>query len=121
MIDPQVASVQAELALVHAQLMNNHYEILDPLPSSDQQLQQLHLSSHHPTNIPMTLRPAFYDNFSATSNIISIRSFPTGFDVAAAASSSPNLETLRFSPREEEEDDDEESIPAAFATDFLRR
>ncbi|KAI4319675.1 hypothetical protein MLD38_033248 [Melastoma candidum] len=116
----QVAAVKAELALVQAQLMNNHYAAV---PGSDQQHHQqpqFHLSSHRHPNAPTTLQPAYSNNSSTTSNIINMGSFAPGFDIPAA-SSSHNLENLRFSPRKEEEEEEENQIPPAFAADFLRR
>ncbi|KAI4341181.1 hypothetical protein MLD38_025937 [Melastoma candidum] len=118
-LQQQVAAVRTELALVQAQLMNNHYAAV---PGSAQQHhhQQLHPSSHRHLNTPITMQPAYSNNSSATSNIINMGSFAPGFDVPAAASSSHNLESLHFSPRDKEEEESESRIPSAFAADFRR-
>ncbi|GLT75805.1 hypothetical protein SLA2020_475020 [Shorea laevis] len=115
-LQQQVASLQAELAVVQNQLMNSRLAMANALTS--QQLQQQHQQQM------AVLQPAYSNNSSASNDILNMSNFTSSFDfVADTAPSSQSLEPLPLSrPAQEEEDDEEESrIPGIFADETLNR
>ncbi|XP_057998444.1 LOB domain-containing protein 20-like isoform X2 [Hevea brasiliensis] len=101
-LQQQVASLQAELAMVQTQLINSRFEMANVLQNSQQQ-QQLHHYQH--------LQPAYSNNSSACTNLINMSSFTSNFDlVTDTAPSSHSLEPLQHSrPSHDGEDDEEQS------------
>lgn len=68
----QVASLQAELAMVQSQLMNSRYASANALHHHGPEVQPLPLQSHHQSmSVPMIQQPAYSNNSSAsTTNLI---------------------------------------------------
>jgi hypothetical protein len=115
-----VASLQAELAMVQTQLINNRFAFANAFQNS-QQTQQHQQQQHQ--NIAV-LQPAYSNNSSASNNLISMSGFTSNFDlVANTTPSSHSLEPLQLSqPSHDEEEDEEESrIPHVFGNEILHR
>ncbi|CAL1356650.1 unnamed protein product [Linum trigynum] len=120
-LQQQVASLQAELAMVQNQLINSRYAMANVLhhnnSSQHQQEQQQQQVAF--------LQPAYSNNSSASTNLLNLSSFTTttsNFDLvpepaAAAAVGGGGLEPLHITlPSQNDEDDEEEShiIPGCF-------
>ncbi|XP_030927186.1 LOB domain-containing protein 20 [Quercus lobata] len=113
-LQQQVASLQAELAMVQTQLINSRFAFANSLQNSQQQQRQ---------NIAV-LQPAYSNNSSASNNLISMSAFTSNFDIVAETAPSPHsLEPLQLSrPSQDEEEDEEEShIPHVFGNEILHR
>ncbi|EOY10507.1 hypothetical protein QUC31_009961 [Theobroma cacao] len=110
-LQQQVASLQAELAMVQNQLINSRFAMANALQSSQQQQQQ------QQQHIGL-LQPAYSNNSSASNSLIHMSNFTSSFDlVAETAPSSQSLDRLDqlSRPCHDDEDDEEESrIPAIF-------
>lgn len=96
-LQQQVASLQAELSIVHAQLMNSRLAVANAFQSSQQQQQ----------HIPV-LQPAYSNNSSVSNNIVNLSTFPSNFDFTDATPSSRSFEPLQISQQSHAEDGDEE-------------
>ncbi|XP_022747394.1 LOB domain-containing protein 20-like [Durio zibethinus] len=115
-LQQQVASLQAELAMVQNQLINSRFVMANALQSSQQQQQQ---QQHHEQHIAL-LQPSYSNNSSASNNLINISNFTHNFDLVAettAPNSSQSMDRLQLSrPCHDDEDDEQDSqIPAIFA------
>ena len=111
----QVASLQAELAMVQTQLINSRFAFANSLQNSQQQQQRQNIA---------VLQPAYSNNSSASNNLISMSAFTSNFDIVAETAPSPHsLEPLQLSrPSQDEEEDEEEShIPHVFGNEILHR
>ncbi|KAA8516896.1 hypothetical protein F0562_017286 [Nyssa sinensis] len=111
-LQQQVASLQAELAVVQTQLINSRFTVANAFQSSHEQQQQ-HIAA---------LQPAYSNNSSASNSLVNLSSFNSSFDIAAeTAPSSHSFEPLQLSrPTHDEEEDEEESRnPIAFANQML--
>ncbi|XP_030526050.2 LOW QUALITY PROTEIN: LOB domain-containing protein 20 [Rhodamnia argentea] len=128
-LQQQVATLQAELSLVHTQLMSSRYAVANAFQTPEMQQPQ----PPRPYLLPM-LQPEYSNNSSATSNnFINIGSFAgaSNFDIGAAASSH-TLEPLPqfpHPPRDEdegegeggeEEGEEESHVPAIFGDEIFR-
>lgn len=119
----QVASLQAELAMVQTQLINSRFAMANVLENSQQQQQQQQQLHHQHQQVSL-LQPAYSNNSSASTNLINMSNFTSNFElVTDTAPSSHSLEPLHLSrPSHDEEDDEEESrIPGIFADVILHR
>ncbi|XP_008244133.1 PREDICTED: LOB domain-containing protein 20 [Prunus mume] len=121
-LQQQVASLQAELAMVQTQLINSRFAFANALQISSQQRQQQQQQQQHEQqqNMALMLQPAYSNNSSASTNLINMCSFTSNFDLAAkTAPSSQSLDPLQLSrPSQDDEDDEEESqVPLMFAHD----
>ncbi|CAL9024358.1 unnamed protein product [Prunus brigantina] len=121
-LQQQVASLQAELAMVQTQLINSRFAFANALQISSQQRQQQQQQQQHEQqqNMALMLQPAYSNNSSASTNLINMCSFTSNFDLAAkTAPSSQSLDPLQLSrPSQDDEDDEEESqVPLMFAND----
>ncbi|CAJ1947850.1 unnamed protein product [Sphenostylis stenocarpa] len=106
-LQQQVASSEAELAMLQTQLMNSRFAYASALQTT--QLQQ-----------PAALQPAYSNNSCASTNLMNMRSYnnnPAGFDLAMdTAPSSNTLEPLQLTRLStyEEEDEEESRTRQAF-------
>ncbi|KMT11291.1 hypothetical protein BVRB_5g109750 [Beta vulgaris subsp. vulgaris] len=130
-LQQQVATMQAELAMVQSQVINSRLAMANVLQSSQHQ-QQLSCNNgfhevimhHHPHNHHIQ-QPAYSNTSSASNNILNMNTTTTtstattavyastynDFVVAAASTalSSHSLDLLRLSrPQQDDEEDDEE-------------
>ncbi|OMO67872.1 hypothetical protein CCACVL1_20245 [Corchorus capsularis] len=128
-LQQQVASLQAELAMVQNQLINSRFAMANALQTSQQQQQQQaqqqqqQHQQQHQQQIAL-LQPAYSNTSSASNNnLINISNFTSNFDLVAetTAPSSQSMDHLHLSrPCHDDEDDEEESrIPAIFANDII--
>ncbi|OAY44483.1 LOB domain-containing protein 20 [Manihot esculenta] len=111
-LQQQVASLQAELAMVQTQLINSRFIMANVLQNSQQ---QQHMAM---------LQPAYSNNSSASTNLIHMSSFTSNFDlVTDTAPSSHSLDPLQLSrPSLDEEDEEQESqIPGIFDGEGFHR
>ncbi|KAJ9179875.1 hypothetical protein P3X46_008189 [Hevea brasiliensis] len=118
-LQQQVASLQAELAMVQSQLINSRFAMANFLQNPQQQQQQ-----HQQQQQVAMLQPAYSNNSSASTNLIHMSSFTSNFDIVTdTAPSSHSLEPLQLSrPSHDEEDDEEESqIPGIFVDEILQQ
>ncbi|CAB4285877.1 unnamed protein product [Prunus armeniaca] len=122
-LQQQVASLQAELAMVQTQLINSRFAFANALQISSQQRQQQQQQQQQheqQQNMALMLQPAYSNNSSASTNLINMCSFTSNFDLAAdTAPSSQSLDPLQLSrPSQDDEDDEEDSqVPLMFAND----
>ncbi|XP_052186426.1 LOB domain-containing protein 20-like [Diospyros lotus] len=110
-LQQQVASLQAELAMVQNQLMNSRLAVANAMQSSQQQQQQM-----------TVLQPAFSNNSSASNTLVNMSNFNSSFDLTAeTAPSGHNFEPHQLSKRcQDDEDEEEESQNlVAFANQML--
>ncbi|KAI3413084.1 LOB domain-containing protein, partial [Psidium guajava] len=135
-LQQQVATLQAELSLVHTQLMSSRYAVANAFQTPKMQQPQ----PAHPYLLPIP-QPEYSNNSSATSNnFINIGSFAdaSNFGIGAAAAmeapaSSHTLEPLPQFPHpprdedeegegeeEEEEEEEESHVPAIFGDEIFR-
>ncbi|KAK9289748.1 hypothetical protein L1049_007907 [Liquidambar formosana] len=122
-LQQQVASLQAELAMVQTQLINSKFTVANALHSTPQQQQQQQQQQQLQQHIAV-LQPAYSNNSSTSNNLINMSSFTSSFDlIAETVPSSHNLEPLQLSrPSQDEEEDEEESQnPIVFATEIFHR
>ncbi|KAL5767818.1 hypothetical protein ACOSQ2_014601 [Xanthoceras sorbifolium] len=119
-LQQQVATLQAELAMVQTQLMNSRFAMANALQNSPQHLQQ----PQHPQHVAI-LQPAYSNSSSASTNFMNnMSNFPSSFDlVADTVPSSQSMEPLQMSqPAQDDEEDEEDSqIPVNFANQILHR
>ncbi|KDP39658.1 hypothetical protein JCGZ_02678 [Jatropha curcas] len=129
-LQQQVASLQAELAMVQTQLINSRFAMANVLQNSHhhhhQQQQQQQQHHHQHDQQVVMLQPAYSNNSSASTNFINVSSFPSNFDLVTAdtaPSSHSLLEPLQLShqPHEDEEDEEESRIPVIFPDEILHR
>ncbi|KAE8718708.1 LOB domain-containing protein 20 [Hibiscus syriacus] len=120
-LQQQVASLQAELAMVQSQLINSRFAMANALQNSQQQQQQ------HEQHITL-LQPAYSNNSSASNNLINISNFASNFEFVAetthtAPNSSQSMDHLHLSmPCHDDEDDEQDSrIPAMFVNQIIHR
>ncbi|KAL6335955.1 hypothetical protein AAG906_003580 [Vitis piasezkii] len=114
-LQQQVASLQAELAMVQAQLINSRFAVANAFQNSQQQQQQHQIA---------VLQPAYSNNSTASNNLINVGSFTSNFDIASeTAPSSHSLEPLQLSQPSQDEDEDEEESqnPVMFSNEILHR
>ncbi|KAK3198163.1 hypothetical protein Dsin_021578 [Dipteronia sinensis] len=126
-LQQQVASLQAEVAMVQSQVMNSRFAMANALQNShhqQQQLQQAGPQQHHVA----VLQPAYSNSSSASTNFINniTTSFPSNFDLVAdtVCPSSHSMEPLHQMSQlaQDDEDDEEDSrIPLDFANQILHR
>ncbi|KAL9323827.1 hypothetical protein ACSQ67_008684 [Phaseolus vulgaris] len=112
-LQQQVASMQAEVAMVQTQLMNSRFAYASALEST--QVQQPNMNA-------AALQPAYSNNSCASTNLMNLSSFnnnPAGFDLAMhTAPSSSTLEPLqltRLSKCEEDEEEEESRTQPGFS------
>ncbi|XP_027357201.1 LOB domain-containing protein 20 [Abrus precatorius] len=101
-LQQQVASLQAEVAMLQNQLMNNRFAYANALQST--QLQQPNINA-------TTMQPAYSNNSSASTNLMNMSNFNNnpGFNLAMdTAPSSHSLEPLQLSRLSQYEEEDEE-------------
>ncbi|KAI9185191.1 hypothetical protein LWI28_005146 [Acer negundo] len=126
-LQQQVASLQAEVAMVQSQVMNSRFAMANALQNSHHQQQQLQQAAPQQQHHIAVLQPAYSNSSSASTNFINniTTSFPSNFDlVADTVPSSHSMEPLHqmSQPAQDEEDDEEESrIPLNFANQILHR
>lgn len=106
----QVATLQAELAMLQTQLMNSRFAYASALQTT--QLQQPNMNAG-------ALQPAYSNNSCASTNLLNLSSFNnnTGFDLEMdTAPSSSSLEPLQLTrlPLCKEEDEEESKTQQAF-------
>ncbi|XVE62504.1 hypothetical protein DITRI_Ditri06bG0123000 [Diplodiscus trichospermus] len=123
-LQQQVASLQAELAMVQNQLINSRFAMANALQSSQQQQQQ---QQHHEQHFAL-LQPAYSNNSSASNNLINISNFTSNFDLVpetttTAPNSSQSMDHLQLSrPCHDDEDDEQDSrFPTIFANQIIHR
>ncbi|XVF56814.1 hypothetical protein PTKIN_Ptkin06aG0150500 [Pterospermum kingtungense] len=120
-LQQQVASLQAELAMVQNQLINSRFAMANALQSSQQQQQQQQEQQQHIA----LLQPAYSNNSSASNNLINISNFTSNFDLVpdtTAPNSSQSMDCLQplHRPCHDDEDDEQDSrIPAIFANQII--
>ncbi|KAE8725211.1 LOB domain-containing protein 20 [Hibiscus syriacus] len=127
-LQQQVASLQAELAMVQNQLINSRFAMANALQSSQQQQQQHnHHHQQHEQHMAL-LRPAYSNNSSASNNLINISNFVSNFELVAdtsttAPNSSQSMDHLQLSmPCHDDEDDEQDSrIPPIYANQIIHR
>ena len=117
----QVASLQAEVAMVQSQVMNSRFAMANALQNSHHQQQQLQQAAPPQQHHVAVLQPAYSNSSSASTNFINniTTSFPSNFDL-----SSHSMELLHqmSQPAQDDEDDEEDSrIPLDFANQILHR
>ncbi|XP_009366531.1 LOB domain-containing protein 20-like [Pyrus x bretschneideri] len=89
-LQQQVASLQAELAMVQTQLINSRFAFASALQITSQQQQH----EQQQQNMALMLQPAYSNNSSATTNLINMNSFTSNFDIEAAPSSESRVPLL---------------------------
>ncbi|KHN05749.1 LOB domain-containing protein 20 [Glycine soja] len=109
-LQQQVATLQAELAMLQTQLMNSRFAYASALQTT--QLQQPNMNAG-------ALQPAYSNNSCASTNLLNLSSFNnnTGFDLEMdTAPSSSSLEPLQLTrlPLCKEEDEEESKTQQAF-------
>ncbi|KAH7856271.1 hypothetical protein Vadar_034751 [Vaccinium darrowii] len=122
-LQQQVASLQAELAMVHTQLLNSRLAAANAFQST-QHYQHQHQQNH---NIAV-LQPAYSNNSSSSHHLLNTNTtsnFNSNFNLMSGetgAPSSHSYEPLPVArpPQGEEEDEDESRDPVAFAHQILR-
>ncbi|KAK8689051.1 hypothetical protein V6N13_087782 [Hibiscus sabdariffa] len=126
-LQQQVASLQAELAMVQNQLINSRFAMANALQSSPQQQQQQQHHQQHEQHISY-LQPAYSNNSSASNNLINISHYASNFELVAetttpAPNSSQSMDHLQLSmPCHDDEDDEQDSrIPPIFANQIIHR
>ncbi|KAE8668845.1 LOB domain-containing protein 20 [Hibiscus syriacus] len=122
-LQQQVASLQAELAMVQNQLINSRFAMANALQNS----QHHHQQQQHEQHIAL-LQPAYSNNSSASNNLINISNFASNFELVAettntAPISSQSMDHLHLSmPCHDDEDDEQDSrIPAMFVNQIIHR
>ncbi|OVA00894.1 hypothetical protein BVC80_9081g56 [Macleaya cordata] len=116
-LQQQVASLQAELSMVQAQLINSRLAVANALQTSQQQ-QQI-----------AVLQPAYSNNSSASNNLVNLTSsYPSNFDLTGETGASSRslinkpLQHSGPSVQDDEDEDEEESRhPVIFANQMLNR
>ncbi|XP_027158543.1 LOB domain-containing protein 20 [Coffea eugenioides] len=100
-LQQQVASLQAELAVVQTQLMNSRLAMANALRDS-QAIQQQKI---------VALQPAYSNTSAASNTLMNINSFNSNFDLVGEAAPSNSFDPVHLSqaPQEVEEEDEEES------------
>ncbi|CDP18379.1 unnamed protein product [Coffea canephora] len=100
-LQQQVASLQAELAVVQTQLMNSRLAMANALRDS-QVIQQQQI---------VALQPAYSNTSAASNTLMNINSFNSNFDLVGEAAPSNSFDPVHLSqaPEEVEEEDEEES------------
>ncbi|CAN1261966.1 LOB domain-containing protein 20 [Linum perenne] len=114
----QVASLQAELAMIQSQLINSRYAIANAFQNQNNQHQQ---EQHQVAMI----QPTYSNNSTASNNLINISSFTTSnFDLIPDAPPPPPpphsagiIDSIHLS----EDADQGNHIPCAFPHDILRQ
>ncbi|CAI0384861.1 unnamed protein product [Linum tenue] len=113
-LQQQVASLQAELAMVQNQLINSRYAMANVLHQQEQQQQQQQQQVAF-------LQPAYSNNSSASTNLLNLSSFTTttsNFDLVPEPAAAVGIEPLHITlpSQNNDEDDEEEShiIPGCF-------
>ncbi|KAL3537925.1 hypothetical protein ACH5RR_001291 [Cinchona calisaya] len=112
-LQQQVASLQAELAVVQTQLMNTRFALANALQDSQAVQQQI-----------ATLQPAYSNTSSASNNLINLNSFSPNFELAGEAAPSNSFDPILLSqvPQEaEEEDEDESQNPLEFTNQIFQQ
>ncbi|KAF6174754.1 hypothetical protein GIB67_031278 [Kingdonia uniflora] len=109
-LQQQVASLQAELSMVHAQLISSKLAVANALHNSQQQQQQ----------------QLAYSNSSASNNLVNLGGYPLNFDLTAETTpSSQSFKPLQLAMplQDEDEDEDEEDSrnPIIFTNQVLHR
>ncbi|TXG66395.1 hypothetical protein EZV62_007670 [Acer yangbiense] len=121
-LQQQVASLQAEVAMVQSQVMNSRFAMANALQNSHhQQQQQLQQAAPPQQHHVAVFQPAYSNSSSASTNFINniTTSFPSNFDL-----SSHSMEPIHqmSQPAQDDEDDEEDSrIPLDFANQILHR
>ncbi|XVF30734.1 hypothetical protein REPUB_Repub16aG0084000 [Reevesia pubescens] len=120
-LQQQVASLQAELAMVQNQLINSRFAMANALQSSQQNQQQ----QQHRQHIAM-LQPAYSNNSSASNNLINISNFASNFDLVAETTAPNSSQSMDHFPlsrpcHDDEEDEEDSQIPAIFANQIIHR
>ncbi|CAK9153023.1 unnamed protein product [Ilex paraguariensis] len=108
-LQQQVASLQAELAMVQNQLINSRFAVANAIQSSHQ---QQHLAMPQPA----------YSNASSASNCLI--NFNSSFDLAVAGENTPSSQRFEHlqlcGPTQDEEEDEQDSRnPVAFPNQIL--
>ncbi|GFY98041.1 LOB domain-containing protein 20 [Actinidia rufa] len=119
-LQQQVASLQAELAMVQTQLINSRLAVANAFQNTKQQQQQ---QQHQHQHIAV-LQPAYSNNSSTSNNqLINTTTFNPSFDLTAeTAPSSHSFEPPQLSRRpsqDGEEGEEESRDPVAFANHSL--
>lgn len=126
--DLQVASLQAELAMVQTQLINSRFAFANVIQNSHQHAQERqHQQQQQRRDFQTVLQPDYSNNSSASTNLVNINGFTTTeFDLAGdttAPISSQSLDPLVLPlsrPSQDEEEYEEESrIPPVFVNKTL--
>ncbi|XP_068636257.1 LOB domain-containing protein 20-like [Aristolochia californica] len=122
----QVASLQAELSLIQAQLMKNRLAVANALQTPLQQQQQTATSNHLHQPLSPLVPVSGYSNASpASHNPLHLQNnFPLSFDLLDMVPTSQTLEQLRLSRASPLEEDGEEATSREqiiFADGILER
>ncbi|KAG6700106.1 hypothetical protein I3842_08G096100 [Carya illinoinensis] len=127
-LQQQVASLQAELAMVQTQLINSRFAFANVIQNSHQHAQERqHQQQQQRRDFQTVLQPDYSNNSSASTNLVNINGFTTTeFDLAGdttAPISSQSLDPLVLPlsrPSQDEEEYEEESrIPPVFVNKTL--
>ncbi|PNX98210.1 LOB domain-containing protein 20-like [Trifolium pratense] len=104
-LQQQVAAMQAEVSMMHSQLMNRRYAYASAHQTTHHQ--QQHQILQQP-NFNVSVQPAYSNNSSAsTNNFMNMNSFNPGFDLTMeTARSSQSLEPFQNSRMSHYEEDD---------------
>uniref|UniRef100_A0A803N0F5 LOB domain-containing protein n=2 Tax=Chenopodium quinoa TaxID=63459 RepID=A0A803N0F5_CHEQI len=137
-LQQQVATLQAELAMVQSQVINSRLAMANALQTSQQQLGNGYEVMHLPHNHHVHHQPAYSNNSSASNNLLNMNTSATttghvsstynnDFSAVADASTAPSphsLDLLRLSRPSQDDDEDDEQISRnhiAFANHLIHR
>ncbi|XP_019199992.1 PREDICTED: LOB domain-containing protein 20-like [Ipomoea nil] len=123
-LQQQVASLQAELAMVQTQIMNSRFAVANALQTSQQQQQQ---QQQQHAVAAAVLQPAYSNTSSASNNLLNISNFSSNFDLVGETTGAPHnshcfdpIVQLSHPSQEEEEDEEQSHNPIAFTNHMFR-
>ncbi|XP_031100054.1 LOB domain-containing protein 20-like [Ipomoea triloba] len=120
-LQQQVASLQAELAMVQTQIMNSRFAVANALQTSQQQHQHQHQQQQqHLQQHAAALQPAYSNTSSASNNLLNISNFSSNFDLTSGAPNFDPIVQLSHPSQEEEEDEEQSHNPIAFTNHMFR-
>ncbi|GAB4834087.1 LOB domain-containing protein 20 [Ancistrocladus abbreviatus] len=117
-LQQQVASLQAELAMVQSQLMSSRLAVANALQTTQQQQNQIGMQLQPP-------QPAYSNTSSASNNLVNLASFASNYDTTTATVPSSNsfehpLHLSQPSHLEEEDDEQESHNQLPFSNQIMR-
>ncbi|XP_009417378.2 LOB domain-containing protein 20 [Musa acuminata AAA Group] len=98
----QVSALQAELSMVHSQLLNTRLAVASVLRAS-------HRAQHM-----AALQPAYSNNSSASRDMVDVGSFPESLDLGDTDPASRDLEPLQLLQQSQDEEEDASHDSVAF-------